>query len=315
MRAFVAGATGVVGRRIVRGLASRGHEVLGLARTPERDALIRELGGTPVRADLFDADSLARAAPGAEVFIRAATSIPTKVRTRPRDWAMNDRIRTDGTLAMTAAASAVGARAYVHESIVWVAGSSDGTPFDEDAPPRVLPYLRSTLEGERIAREAGERTGIAAAILRCGLFYAADAAHIRSFGERLARGRMPTVRGGRAVWSLIHADDAASAFVAAAQGAKPGLWHVVDDRPVAQVDLFRGLARRLGGPPPRDVPVWLVRLAAGRFAAQSLTTSFPTSNARLRRDFPWRPRYPTFEEGLDQVVEAWKAEGFPPRAR
>jgi len=315
VKVFVAGATGVLGRRIVRRLASRGHVVLGLARTAAADWVVRAQGGTPVRADLFDAERLAHASPGTEVFIRAATSIPTRTRTRPRDWVPNNRIRTEGTRAMLAAASSVGARAYLHESIVWVAGSPDGTPFDEDAPPRADPALRPTLEGERIARETGDRSGIAVAILRCGLFYGPDAAHTRAIGERLVRGRMPTVQGGRAVWSLVHVDDAADAFVAAAEAARNGLWHVVDDRPVSQAAMFRGLAERLGAPPPRNVPGWLFRLLAGRFTAGALTTSFPTSNRRLRGDFPWSPRFPTCEEGLDQVVEAWRSEGFPSRRR
>src|SRR5213595_491493 len=102
MRVFVAGATGVLGRRVVRQLVARGHVAVGLTRSESGDATVRSLGGEPRRADLFDADALARAAEGCSVVIHAATAIPTKVRTRPKDWDMNDRIRREGTRALTA---------------------------------------------------------------------------------------------------------------------------------------------------------------------------------------------------------------------
>src|SRR5439155_17378548 len=113
MRVFVAGATGVLGRRIVRQLVARGNVAVGLTRSESGDATVRSIGGEPRRADLFDVDALAKAAEGCSVVIHAATAIPTKVRTRPKDWDMNDRIRREGTRALTTAAGRVGAGAYL----------------------------------------------------------------------------------------------------------------------------------------------------------------------------------------------------------
>ncbi len=315
MRVFVAGGTGVIGRRIVRQLVGRGHEVVGLARGADKQDLIRRLGGTPVGGDLFDAASLAPAMAGCDVAVRAATSIPTKSRTRRSDFAMNDRIRTEGTRAMLRAASDARVPAYVHESIVWAVGPPDGTPFDEDAPPRPGADVRATLAGERIAREEGARHGIDTAILRCGTIYSADAAHTRTIGERLARRALPVIGDGSALWSMIHADDVAGAFVTATERPRSGVWHIVDDRPARVGELFEDLARRLGAAPPRRVPTWLAMLIGGSLTVQILTTSFPTSSARFRRDFGWRPRFPTTREGLDQVLDAWREEGFPRRRR
>src|SRR5689334_9715480 len=101
VRLFIAGATGVLGRELIRQFRGRGHEVLGLARDPRGEQAIGSLGGAPRRADLFDAEALARAAEGAEVVVHAATAIPVKTRTRPEDWALNDRIRREGTRALT----------------------------------------------------------------------------------------------------------------------------------------------------------------------------------------------------------------------
>jgi nucleoside-diphosphate-sugar epimerase len=313
MRVFVAGGTGVIGRRIVRQLVGRGHGVVVLARGTDRQELVRRLGATPVGGDLFDAASLVPAMAGCDVAIRAATSIPTKSRTRRADFAMNDRIRTEGTRAMLEAASEAKVPAYLHESIVWAVGRPDGTPYDEDAPPRPGADVRATLAGERIAREEGARRGIDVAILRCGTFYSADAAHTRTIGQRLARRALPIIGDGRALWSMVHADDAADAFVAAAEHPRTGAWHIVDDRPVSVGELFTDLAARLGAPAPRRVPTWLAMLAGGSLTVEILTTSFPTSSARFQRDFGWRPRYPTTREGFDEVLAAWREEGFPAR--
>ena len=313
MRAFVAGATGVLGRRLVRLLADRGHQVVGLVRDEEGEAAVRSAGGEPRRANLFDVDSLARAAEGADVVIRAATKIPTKLRTSQRDWAENDRIRIDGTKSLIEAAARVGAKAYLQESIVWVVRNPDGSPFDEDAPPVPDPRFASALEAERIAGDAGADHGLATGTLRCGGFYAADAWHTRVMGEALLRQRPAMIRGTSPIWSLIHTDDVAGAFVAAAEAPRSGVWHVVDDRPVALGEFLGGLANRLGAPAPRQMPAWLARLVLGPYTAEVLRTSFVTSNARFRRDFGWRPRYPTYEQGLEEVVASWRAEGFPRR--
>ena len=315
VRVFVAGATGVIGRRIVRRLVERGHDVVGLARGAAKETLLRGLGGSPARGDLFDAASLEGAMAGCDVAMRVATSIPTKSRVRLRDFAMNDRIRVDGTRAMLEAAARAKVPTYIHESIVWDAGPPDGRPFDEDAAPRPGAYLAGTLAGERIAREDGARLGIDVAVLRCGVFYSSDAAHTRAIGQRLARRALPIIGDGTATWSMIHADDAAEAFAVAAERPRGGLWHVVDDRPVTLAEFFGDFAARLGAMPPKRVPVWLAMLIGGRLTVETLMSSFPTSNARLRRDFGWTPRYPTHREGLDQILAAWRAEGFPARRR
>ena len=311
MRAFVAGASGVLGRRVVRQLVSRGHSVVGLVRSDASETTVRSTGGEPRRADLFDAGALATAAEGCDVIIRAATAIPTKVRTRATDWAMNDRIRREGTRSLVAAAARVGARAFLQESIVWAVGTLDGRPFDEDAPPAGDPVLASALDAERIAREAGASHGFDTLTLRCGGFYSADSWHTRILAESIAKGRPVLIGRHSPVWSLIHTDDAASAFVTAAEAPKTGVWHIVDNRPVPLSAFLGELAMRLGARPPRRMPRWLARMFLGRYGTRLLSSSFSTSSVRFRRDFGWRPSFPTYQEGVEEIASAWKAEGFP----
>src|SRR5437773_212648 len=152
-----------------------------------------------------------------------------------------------------------GARAFLQESVVWAVGTLDGRPFDEDAPPANDPVLASALDGERIALEAGSADGLDTLALRCGGFYSADGWHTRILAKSIAKGRPVLIGRQSPVWSMIHTDDAADAFVTAAEGPKTGAWHIVDDRPVPLAEFLGEMARRVDARPPRRMPRWLAR--------------------------------------------------------
>jgi 2-alkyl-3-oxoalkanoate reductase len=263
------------------------------------------VGGQPRYADLFDAANLVHAMKGADVVIHAATAIPTKPSTSAADWQLNDRIRREGTEALARSAGQVGAKTFIFQSIVWVANPPGDEAFDETSQPHPTAITQSALDGEGIVQELAELQGFAAAVIRCGMFYAADAGHTRMFARGLAQRRLPIVGGGRNFFHCLHADDAAGGFVAAAEAGRAGLWHLVDNEPVPVRDFLSRLAELIHAPAPRKVPTWLARLIAGRASVDFLTQSTRTSNARFRRDFNWSPTYPTFREGLAQILAAW----------
>jgi 2-alkyl-3-oxoalkanoate reductase len=308
MKVFIAGASGVLGRRLIRQLTARGHSVIGQIRSAKAESVVKAAGGEPRQADLFDAESLSKAAEGCDTVIHAATSIPTKRKPAAADWAMNDHIRRKGTRCLTEAAGRVGAKTYLQQSIAWIARSKDDSAFDEDSPVVPDPAIQSAIDAEMIAREAGSVDGFTVAILRGGYFYDCESAHTRMIADALRKRQMPIMGTGDAVWAMIHTDDAASAFVAVAEQPKNGVWHLVDNELVTVRAFLSEFAARLGAPPPRRVPVWLAKWLAGEQAVAYFTRSTRTTNARLRRDFTWTPRYPTYREGLDQIVAAWKAE-------
>jgi len=310
VKVFIAGATGVLGRRLTQQFRRRGHIVMCLARNANNESAIRALGGEPRRSDLFDVDSLAAAAVGADVIVHAATAIPTAAKVKPQDWEMNDRIRRSGTRALAETAGRIGAEALLVQSITWVARPADQSAFDENSPLQPDAVTQSAADMETIAQEAGERQGFRTTILRCGWFYAPDAGHTRSFGELLMKRQLPVIGQGDAIWSWLHVYDAASAFVTAAEANKGGVWHVVDDQPVTAAEYLDTFARRLGAPAPRHVPTWLARILAGSFAVNFMASSTRTSNARFKRDFAWKPRFPSYREGLDDVLAAWQDENF-----
>jgi nucleoside-diphosphate-sugar epimerase len=308
MKVFIAGASGVLGRRLVRQFTARGHSVIGQVRSARAESAVREAGGEPRHADLFDAESLSKAAEGCDTVIHAATAIPTKRKPAPADWAMNDRIRRKGTRCLTEAAAKIGAKTYLQQSIAWVARPKDDSEFDEDSPVVPDPAIQSAIDAEAIALEAGSTDGFTVGILRGGYFYDSESAHTRMIADGLRKRQMPIIGTGDATWAMIHTDDAANAFVAVVEQPKNGVWHVVDNELVAVRAFLGEFAARLGAPPPRRVPVWLTKWLAGEQAVSYFTRSTRTTNARLRRDFGWNPRYSTYREGLDQIVAAWKAE-------
>ena len=314
MKVFIAGSTGVLGRRLIADCVDRGHDVVGLTRDERGDSLVRERGGRPSRGDVLDRESVVEAADGADAIVHAATAVPTATNPDEEDWNRNDRVRREGAANLVAAAAATDARRFVQQSVVWVARRPDGRPFDETAAPNPDRTTRSALAAERLDTEGADEHGFEPVVLRGGWFYAPDAATTRSFGEALLARRLPIVGGGilgrrDATLSLGHADDAARAFADAIEGDATGTYHVVDDEPVTLATFLRTFADELDAPTPRRVPAWLARFLVGKHGVGFLTNSMPTTNDRVRDAFGWEPRYPNYRDGLEQVVDRWRANG------
>lgn len=314
MRVFVTGSTGVLGRRLVEELASREHEVAGLVRSGAGADLVEDRGGRPVRGDVLEPDALAAAIPDeVDVAVHAATALPTRTKPTDADWALNDRVRREGARNLV---EALGddVETIAFPSVVWLARQPDGAPFDESAERHPDRATRSAADVEDYLREAAAERDFDATVLRFGFFYAPDATHTRQFGRQLLAGRMPVVGGGPlgrrdARLSLIHADDAAGAFAEAIEARISGRYHVVDEEPVTMADLFAEFADRLDAPEPRRLPGWLARFFVGTVTADMLTSPMPTTSDRFREATDWEPMYPTYREGLTQVIETWEADG------
>ncbi|WP_256300805.1 NAD-dependent epimerase/dehydratase family protein [Haloarchaeobius salinus] len=314
MNVFIAGATGVLGRRTVALCADRGHDVVGLTRDSEGDRVVRENGGAPRRGDARDRDSVVETADGADVLVHAATKIPTDTNPDDEEWELNDRVRREGAENLVAAAAEHDADRLLLQSVVWLARQPDGSRFDEEAEPQPDRSTRSALDAERIVTEGAETHGFEPVVLRGGYFYAPDTVHTRKFGEGLLDRRMPIIAGGLlgrddAELSFVHVDDAASAFAAAVDGDATGTFHVVDDRPTTYADFLQRFADELDAPRPRRIPGWLAGLFVDDNMRRLLTEPMRTSNDRLREAFDWEPQYPTVDEGLSQVVSRWRATG------
>jgi nucleoside-diphosphate-sugar epimerase len=309
MRIFLAGATGVIGRRLLPMLVESGHEVIGTTRSPEKAEGLRAAGAEPVVADALDADALGAAVRDAEpeVVVNQLTDLPPKFNPRNPDYGETPRLRREGTATLAAAAAEAGARRLISQSIAFMYESSGGPVKDEDAPLADMrgtgfgEALAATVELERITTETPALEGV---VLRYGWFYGPGTYYDTggSVAEEVRKRRFPIVGDGGGIFSFIHVDDAASATVAALDRGSPGIYNVVDDDPAPVREWLPVYAEALGAKPPRRVPAWLARLLAGRVAAGQSTSLRGASNERAKRELGWAPRYPSWRQGFAESL-------------
>ena len=300
MRVFVAGASGVLGRRVVPLLVAAGHDVSALARSDGRAALLGGLGATPVRAEVFDPDAMVRAVAGHEVVCNLATHIPaTKSMAMPGAWAENDRIRSEGSRNLVDGALAAGAARYVQESIAFLYRDGGEGWLDESSPIDPIANLRSApvAEANTARFSASGATGV---ILRFAAFYGPDSNATLDM-IRLARRRIALGAGPDAYMSSITTDDAAAAVVSSL-AAPAGLYNVGDDEPVTRRDFFAALAGALGVGPSRIAPAGLARLGGSK--ASVLVRSQRVSNGAFVEATGWKPAQRSVREGWPVVVAA-----------
>ena len=317
MKVFLAGATGAIGRELVPQLVARGHEVVGMTRSASKQDLVRSLGARPVVADALDPDAVAQAVASAEpeVIVHQLTALSGKMSARDmrhpdRSVAatMTNRLRTEATDHLLAAGRAAGARRFVAQSFVAFRFARTGGPVQTEAdpidpnPPAALRTGQAAilhLEQAVTTIEWGE--GL---VLRYGGFYgpgtgislAPDAVMAAPIRKR----RFPIVGGGGGVWSHVHIEDAAAATAAAVERGRPGIYNVVDDDPAPVREWLPVLASALDAKPPRRIPRWLARLAAGEAAAAMMTDVRGASNAKAKRELGWQPAYASWRQGFAQ---------------
>jgi 2-alkyl-3-oxoalkanoate reductase len=308
MRIFVAGATGALGRRLVPLLVANGHQVTGMTRTPGKAAGLRAAGADPVVADALDRDAVGRvvAAARPEVVVHQLTDLAgmTNFRRLDEGFAGTNRLRTEGTDHLVAAARAAGARRLVAQSFAGWPFARVGGPVkteDDALDPDPPAELRRTLDAIRHLESAVlGAEGLEGIVLRYGGFYGpgTSASEGGAMVDDLRRRRFPMVGAGTGVWSFVHIDDAATATVAAVERGAPGVYQIVDDDPAPVSAWLPVLAAATGAPPPRRVPAWLARLLGGEHGVVLMTQARGASNAKAKRDLAWRPAYPTWRQGF-----------------
>ncbi len=305
MKVFVAGATGVIGRPLVRHLVEAGDEVVGTTSREAGRATIEASGGEAVVCDALDAgavtEAVARAEP--EVVISQLTRLPREYNPRTIDYGPTNRAREEGGRNLIAAARAAGARRFVTQSIAFIYAPEGEMVKDEtapawsDAPAPFDSGAASTLAHEREVLGAEELEGM---VLRYGQFYGPGTYYATdgNIAEQVQKRRFPIVGRGSGMFSFVHIEDAASATVAAAGRGAPGIYNVVDDEPAALREWLPVYAEALGARPPWRVPVFVARLFGGALATMFATELRGASNAKAKRELGWQPRYASWREGF-----------------
>ena len=308
MRIFVAGATGAMGKRLVPLLVANGHEVVGTTRSALRLRELEALGAKPVVLDVLDAEAVGRIVSEAQpdVVVHQATALSDLGNLRNLDAAFGDtnRLRTEGTDNLLAAATAVGATKFVAQSFAgWPYAKEGSLVKDEEAPLDPSPPANAEqsmaairhLEKAVVGAEA-----LAGIVLRYGGFYGPGTSLFEG-GEHVAAIRkraFPLVGSSAGMWSFVHIDDAAAATLAAIERGGRGIYNVVDDEPAPASAWLPYLAELLGAKPPRHVPEWLGRLVAGEQVVSMMTEARGASNAKAKRELGWTLVHPTWREGF-----------------
>lgn len=294
MRIFVAGATGAIGRRLVPQLVARGHQVVATTRSPGRMDELRQLGAEPAVVDGLDAvgvgEAVARAAPDVIVHQMTALSGRPDLRRFDRWFAVTNRLRTEGTRHLLAAAEAAGVERLVAQSFTgWTNPRTGGPVKTEEAglDPYPAKAQRASLAAIKFLETAVPQASLVGIVLRYGSFYGPGASE--ELVELVRRRRFPLVGHGDGVFSWIHVDDAAAATVAAVERGTSGIYNIVDDAPAPCQEWLPHLAQVVGARPPRHVPIWLARALAGPAAVQWMTQGRGSSNAKAKRALDWRP--------------------------
>ena len=318
MRVFIAGATGVVGRPLVRELIRAGHDVTGMTRSPDKAPALSAEGAHPVVCDALDRDAVARAiaASAPDVVVHQLTALPEKYNPRRvrRLYRATDRLHIEGTDNLLAAAHEIGVGRFVAQSIAFDyerAGGRVKTETDplDPAPPKAFRDAMAAMAHlERVTLDA---EGVHGAVLRYGMFYGPGTWYSPGghFANEVRRRRYPIVGDGRGVFSFVHVADAASATRLAIESGATGIFNVVDDEPAELQEWVPVFAAAVGAPKPWRAPVWLARLAAGSGAVEQLLSMRGADNAKAKAVLGWTLRFPTWRSGFAAQL------GEPPLGR
>ncbi|WP_374205373.1 NAD-dependent epimerase/dehydratase family protein [Streptomyces sp. SP2-10] len=309
MRVFVAGGTGVLGRRLVPQLVARGHQVTATTTSAAKLGAIARLGADGAVMDGLDAASVGEAVAKArpDVVVHQMTAISMVHAGKPdikhpdRWFALTNRLRTEGTDHLLAAAEATGVSHVVAQGYASWNGIREGGWVKTEEDPL------DTLEGtaaHRGLKALGhvEDVVLAAggAVLRYGAFYGPGA--VDDQVELVRRRQYPLVGRGTGYSSWVHLDDAASATVLAVEKKARGVFNIVDDEPAPANVWLPHLAACAGAKRPMRVPVWLARMLAGDQAVVMMTEGRGFSNAKAKRELDWRLRFPSWRQGFEEEL-------------
>jgi nucleoside-diphosphate-sugar epimerase len=314
MRVFVAGATGVIGQRLIPLLTTAGHQVTGTTRSSGKAGQIRQLGATPVVVDGLDAGGVLAAVRAAEpeVIVHEMTALTSMRNLRNFDklFAVTNQLRTAGTDNLLAAARAAGTGRFIAQSFTCWPNIREGGPVkteEDPLDPHPPASMAQSLAAIRHVEQAvsGFPGGIA---LRYGGLYGPGAT--QEMFAPIRKRQFPVIGGGAGIWTFCHIEDAAAATAAAVTQGAPGIYNVVDDDPAPVAEWLPFLAKCLGAKPPLHVPAVLGRLLAGEAAVAMMTGTRGSSNAKAKRELGWSPRYPSWRDGFPE----WAAAAGAPKA-
>jgi 2-alkyl-3-oxoalkanoate reductase len=300
MRVLIIGASGAVGNHLTRQLTEQGHDVTGTCHSQSKEGRIRSAGATPVVLDILDAaattTAVADARPDAIICQATALAGMRFGRSLDKTFAPTNRLRTDGTDHVIAAARTAGVRKLVVQSFAPYRYASPEPVATEEDPVLADPPASAAQTFAAMAHLDQAVTAAGGIALRYGGFYGEP----DQVTTAVAKRRYPLIGDGSGMMSFIHLHDAAAATVLALQADGPAIYNITDDEPAPMREWLPVLAAALGARPPRHVPQWAARLIMGS-GLDMLTQARGASNVKAKKELSWTPRYPTWREGFRTI--------------
>ncbi len=298
MRVFVAGATGAIGRSLIRQLLNTGYDVVGMTRSPHRAHLLTQQGAIAELLDIFDAEAVQSALHRIQpsIVIDLLMALPKQL--TPESMAaaatLDDRTRRIGGGNLQAAAQKVGVRRYILQSsafwyIPGIGLADEDTPFASEVPPAIAASIKMYADLEQRIFSTQDLEGIA---LRYGFLYGAGTwyAPDGAVAHQVRQQQFPVVGDGQGMWSWVHVEDAAAATVAAVETGTPGAYNIVDDTPLQQQIWLPAYAQWLGAQPPLHVSVEDTLQTQGADLVYYATQLRGASNTKAKQELGFQPR-------------------------
>ena len=326
MKVAVTGGTGFIGKRVVRILRERGHEVVCVARDPQKAANLAALGATLVRGDILDRASLTQAFAGCEGVLHIAASYEMGVVGKKADEALRKNL--DGTRAALEAARDAGAKKIVYTSSVVVYGNTYGKDVPEGHRPERIAYP-SVHPNLYAMSKAQAHYDIALPMIEAGapivivqpgaVFGPHDHSTLRLLWALMARG-FPIMMGG-ARFGVVDVEDCAMGHVLALEKGRVGeCYHLVDEN-MALTDLVRRAAVASGlKTSVLTIPPWMLSINAAMmsvferivpvpdfFSSDALrgmsgSVTLTVQTGKARTELGWTPR--SMDQALREVMAA-----------
>ncbi len=325
MRAFVTGATGLVGRHVAEALLNGGWEVSVLARDASRAKEMEARGARVVSGDVTRPDFVHELA-GVDVLFHHAAWFEVGV----PDLEGMRRVNVQGTVNVLAMARKEGVPRVVYTSTAGLFPASRGHPATEASEPAALvqdAYVATKLEAHKLVLREMAKGSPITIVAPAAVFGPRDTNQLAQSLALLVRGRLPALPSGFGLNTWVHAADVAEGHVLAATVGRPGEMYLLGDRVLSMYEFLDAAAQAAGVKPPRRrVPMALVRFVArfseGRARRQGRTPLLSRAALRLsaldvvvdaskaRRDLGWSPR--PFEERIRETM-AWYVETYAKR--